>query len=74
MDLQLNQSIAFERIELIARLVATQVDNVRARDREVAISLIDELSAAFRVSLEGDSFEKKRSVTTTCICCVKPPG
>lgn len=71
MDLRLKQTVAVERIELIARLVANQMGHIRARDKEVAIALIDDLSECFRGQGEGDNSAKMRKIMPACSCCMK---
>ncbi|MFT2789514.1 hypothetical protein ACMV5I_05500 [Serratia sp. T13T92] len=60
MNLQLKHAVAVERIEMIARLVADPTVHLRPRDREVAISLIDEILACVRADNEGSDWSKKR--------------
>ncbi|WP_115160078.1 hypothetical protein [Serratia fonticola] len=71
MNLQLKHAVAVERIELIARLVTEHAINLRARDREVAISLIDEILACVRADNEGSDWGKNRKIALACPCCIK---
>jgi len=71
MDLQLKHTVAVERIELIVRLVTEPTVNLGARDREVAISLIDEILACVRGDNEGSDWGKRRKMALECPCCIK---
>ena len=71
MNLQLKHTVAVERIELIARLVTEHAVNLRARDREVAISLIDDISACFRAGNDVSEWGKTPKMTVACPCCIK---
>lgn len=71
MDLQLKHTVAVERIEMIARLVTDPTVNLRDRDREVAISLIDDISACFRAGHDVSEWGKTRKVAVACPYCIK---